>query len=62
MLASRPATRLWCISSSSPYAIVNDLLLRIGDEFEGMRVVQIEPNQVYFDFQGERIPLVFRRF
>ena len=50
------------IHEGDPFAIVNDVLVRIGDQFQGMRVVQIEPNQVYFDFQGERIPLVFRRF
>ena len=43
-------------------AIVNNKMLQVGDRFQGMRVVQVEPNQVYFDFRGERIPLVFRRF
>lgn len=45
-----------------PYCIVNGTLLRVGDKFEGMRVIQVEPNQVYFEFKGEKIPKVFRRF
>jgi tetratricopeptide (TPR) repeat protein len=46
----------------APMAIVNNRLLRIGQPFQDMTVVKIEPNQIYFDYKGERIPLVFRRY
>ena len=45
-----------------PVAIVNNRLVTVGEKFQGMRVVKIEPNQIYFDYKGERIPLVFRRY
>ncbi|MEE8141541.1 MAG: hypothetical protein V3T77_00430, partial [Planctomycetota bacterium] len=43
-------------------AIVNRRLLKVGQVYKEMRVHRIEPNQIYFDYKGERIPLVFRRY
>ena len=50
------------LSKEDSYAIVNNRLLRVGDRYDGMVVAVIEPNQVYFDYRNERIPLVFRRY
>ncbi|MFQ5653569.1 MAG: hypothetical protein ACE5GW_02415 [Planctomycetota bacterium] len=49
-------------SDDEAYAIVNNSMLRAGNRYQGMRVLKIEPNQVWFDYQGERIPLIFRRY
>ena len=44
------------------YAIVNDHTLAVGEQFEDMRVVKIEPNRVLFRYKGENVPLIFRRY
>ncbi|MEM7263414.1 MAG: hypothetical protein AAF488_15600, partial [Planctomycetota bacterium] len=43
-------------------AIVNDKVIEEGKYFQDMRVVKIEPNQILFDYRGERVPLIFRRY
>ncbi len=50
------------IADGDAFAIINDRIHRVGDMFEDMRVMKIEPNQVWFAFRGEQIPLVFRRY
>lgn len=45
-----------------PLVILNNRALGIGEEVEDMVLVQIEPNQVVFNFRGEEIPLLFRRY
>lgn len=45
-----------------PIAILNDKILTVGQRFEDMFVIGIERNQILFNFKGEEIPLVFRRY
>ena len=44
------------------FAIIDNRTYRIGDVYDDMQVIQVEPNQVWFAFRGEKIPLVFRRY
>ncbi|MFN0056897.1 MAG: tetratricopeptide repeat protein [Planctomycetota bacterium] len=44
------------------HAIVNDKYIEEGRGFQDMQVFKIEPNQIIFDYKGERVPLVFRRY
>ncbi len=44
------------------YAIVNNQLLKVGQHFEDMLVIKIEPNRVLFRFKNENVPLIFRRY
>lgn len=46
----------------SPIAILNDRVLRVGQKYDSMYVVGIERNQIMFNYKGEEIPLVFRRY
>lgn len=50
------------IAEKDSFSIINNRIYRVGDMFEDMRVVQVEPNQVWFIFRGEKIPMVFRRY
>ena len=44
------------------FAIIDNRTYRVGDVYDDMQVIQVEPNQVWFAFRGEKIPLVFRRY
>jgi hypothetical protein len=44
------------------FVILNNKLLREGQEYGGMVVDKIDRNRVTFRYQGERIGLVFRRY
>jgi len=50
------------ISDADSFAIINNRIFRVGAMFDEMRLIQIEPNQVWFAFRGEKIPMVFRRY
>jgi type II secretory pathway component PulC len=50
------------ISETDSFAVINNRTYRVGDMFDDMRLIQIEPNQVWFAFRGEKIPMVFRRY
>ena len=50
------------ISDDDSFAIIDGRSYRRGDSYDDLKVIQIEPNQVWFLFQGEKIPLVFRRY
>jgi hypothetical protein len=56
-----PALRLQAISErdGQPVAIVNDHLVRIGDEFDGMRVLAIRDTEVDVEIRGRRVTLRF---
>ncbi|MDJ0833734.1 MAG: hypothetical protein QNJ69_09455 [Gammaproteobacteria bacterium] len=41
------------ISVSEPMVIVNDELLHVGDEIEGMRLILIDEGRAIFRYQGE---------
>lgn len=43
-------------------AIVNDKQVEEGRYFNDMRVLRIEPNQIMFEYKGEQVPLIFRRY
>lgn len=50
------------ISEEDSFSIMNGRTYRVGGWVGDLQVIQIEPNQVWFAFRGERIPLVFRRY
>ena len=50
------------ISDDDSFAIIDSRIYRVGDIYDDMKVLQIEPNQVWFLFRAEKIPLVFRRY
>jgi len=50
------------ISEEDRFGIIDNRILRVGSIHENLQVVNIEPNQVWFLFQGEQIPLVFRKY
>ena len=58
---SAPALRLQAVSErdGQPIAIVNDRLVRVGDELEGMRVLAIRPDEVDLEIKGRRTTLRF---
>jgi len=49
-------------SDDGNFAIVGGRTVRVGDQVVGCVVEQIDANQVWFSFQGERIAVVFRRY
>lgn len=51
-----------CQRDDTPFAILNNRVMNIGDSVDGMQLIQIEKNQLVFDFKGEEIPLTFRRY
>jgi hypothetical protein len=53
--------RLQAVSErdGQPIAIVNDHLVRVGDEVEGMRVLAIRATEVDVEIKGRRITLAF---
>ena len=42
-----------------PIALINDRLLRVGDEIEGMKVLAIRPDEVDLEVKGHRTTLRF---
>jgi hypothetical protein len=50
------------LAEGDSYAVINNKIYRVGDAMDDMRLIQIEPNQVWFAFRGEKIPVVFRRY
>jgi hypothetical protein len=56
-----PGLRLQAISErdGKPIALVNDHLMREGDEFEGVRVLSIRGTEVEVEVQGRRTVLRF---
>ncbi len=60
-LASPAALVLQAISQRDgrPVALINDRLMREGDEFDGVRVVAIRDAEVELEVRGERVTLRF---
>jgi hypothetical protein len=58
---SAPPLRLQAVSErdGQPIAMVNDRLLRVGDEIGGMRVLAIRPDEVDVEINGRRTTLRF---
>lgn len=56
-----PVLRLQAISTrdGQPIAIVNDHLVRVGDEFDGVRILAIRGTEVDVDVHGRRTTLRF---
>ncbi len=46
--------------SEDPWAIINDKVLRAGDELDGAKVISIAPRKVVLLFKNERFDLVVR--
>ena len=42
---------LW--DATAPYAIINDEILRVGDEFDGVTILKIEKERVTFGYKDE---------
>jgi hypothetical protein len=61
MPAAEPVLRLQAISQrdGQPIAIVNDHLVRVGDEIDGIRVLAIRAEEVDVEFHGRRTTLRF---
>ena len=59
--AADPALRLQAISErdGQPIAIINDHLVRVGDEVDGMRVLAIRGAEVDVEVRGRRTTLRF---
>jgi hypothetical protein len=59
--AAAPALRLQAVSErdGQPIALVNDRILRVGDEIEGMKVLAIRPDEVDLEIKGRRTTLRF---
>ncbi|MCK5706301.1 MAG: hypothetical protein KAI43_01515 [Candidatus Aureabacteria bacterium] len=45
---------------TDPYAIINDKILRTGDEFDGITIIKIEKERVTFEYKDKTIvkPLI----
>jgi hypothetical protein len=58
---SAAALRLQAVSQrdGQPIAIINDRLVRVGDEVEGQRVLAIRADEVDLEIQGRRTTLRF---
>jgi hypothetical protein len=56
-----PGPRLQAISErdGQPIAIINDHLVRVGDEIDGLRVLAIRVDEVDIEFRGRRTTLHF---
>jgi hypothetical protein len=61
LVAAAPALVLQAISERDgrPVALINDRLLREGDEIEGARLVKIDAASVEIEYQGRRMALHF---
>lgn len=59
--AAAPALRLQAVSERDgrPIALINDRLLRVGDEIEGMKVLAIRADEVDLEIKGRRTTLRF---